>query len=100
MNTKKGKNWIKRALDATRYAMKSARRWFKRMFFGGDKGLNVEETETPARLLRERFFRKKAAVGALIFLIALFFSEFCVVLVCFLESFSFCMRTNFSFFFF
>ncbi|MBR2623130.1 MAG: ABC transporter permease subunit [Clostridia bacterium] len=76
MGFKHEKNWLRKSFDGTVYAMKSVYRWCKRAFFGGNKGLKVEQIETPTRLLRERFFRKKAAVGALVFLLVLFLFVF------------------------
>ncbi len=66
------KPWLKRALDRGRYA-------FKRLFIG-NKELPFEtegaEIESPAKLLREAFFRKKTAIVALVFLVALFLFVF------------------------
>ena len=66
------KTELKRALDRGRYA-------FKRLFFG-NKDLPFEtegaEIESPSKLLREAFFRKKTAVVALVFLVALFLFVF------------------------
>ena len=76
MKSSDGKNFIKRVLDRGRYALKSVFRWIKRGFFGEKAFLEAEKIESPARLLRENFFRKKAAVAALLFLIALFLFVF------------------------
>ena len=54
--------------------------WIKRMFTGGSKnlraGVSGEQIESPSKLLREAFFRKKTAVVALVFLVALFLFVF------------------------
>ncbi len=53
--------------------MNGAFRWIKRSFFGGKKELSgVERLESPSKLLREAFFRKKTAVVALVLLLSLF----------------------------
>ncbi len=74
----KWRNFIKRILDDTMSAFKRIGRWFRRVFFGGDKELaeNVERIEKPSRLLREAFFRRKTAVIALAFLLGLFLFVF------------------------
>ncbi len=56
--------------------MKGVFRWLKRAFLGGKSetlvGAEDGEIESPRKLLKEAFFRKKTAVVALVFLIALF----------------------------
>ena len=76
MKSKQDKNFIKKAIDRGRYALKSVFTWFKRAFLGKEKFDGVEKIESPARLLRENFFRKKAAVVSLLFLISLFLFVF------------------------
>lgn len=76
MKTNKGKNFIKRAYDGGRVALKSISRWIKRGFFGETFTRGTERIESPSRLLWENFFRKKTAVGALIFLATLFLFVF------------------------
>ena len=56
--------------------MKSVFDWLKRAFLGRRLPSNIEKIESPARLLRENFFRKKAAVLSLWFLVALFLFVF------------------------
>ena len=56
--------------------MKSVFRWLKRVFFRGEEDFGLEKIESPSRLLRESFFRKKAAVAALVFLVGLFLFVF------------------------
>ncbi len=59
--------------------MKRFFRWIKRAFFGRGKeleGIVSEELESPTKLLRESFFRKKTAVAALVALAALFLFVF------------------------
>ncbi len=77
------KNVIKRAWGHTVSACKRFFRWIKRGIFGSKKELSAlsaetetEKIESPSRLLRQAFFRKKSAVTALIFLIALFLFVF------------------------
>lgn len=75
MQNNNGKNWIKRAFGHTVSALKSFWRWITRSIFGGGKemnGLAKEEIESPSKLLRQAFFRKKSAVTALVTLAALF----------------------------
>lgn len=76
MKSNQDKNFIKRIFDGGRYALKSVFRWIRRAFFGGKLPENAERIESPARLLRENFVRKKAAVGSLLFLVALFLFVF------------------------
>ena len=76
MKYNKGKNFIKRAYDGGRVALKSIYRWIKRGFFGEKFAEGTERIESPSRLLRESFFRKKTAVGALAFLVILFLFVF------------------------
>lgn len=76
MKSKQDKNFFKRVLDGGRYALKSVFTWFKRAFFGEDRLSGMEKIESPARLLRENFSRKKAAVFSLWFLVALFLFVF------------------------
>ena len=50
-------------------------RWLKRAFFGSKGEFSQDmhgEIESPSRLLKQAFFRKKTAVGALAVLVALF----------------------------
>ena len=76
MKSKQDKNFIKKALDRGRYALKSVFGWFQRAFFRKNTLAGMEKIESPARLLRENFFRKKAAVTSLFFLIFLFLFVF------------------------
>lgn len=76
-------NFFKRAWGHTVSAFKRFFRWIKRGVFGSKKELyatstggGTEKIESPSRLLRQAFFRKKSAVTALIFLIALFLFVF------------------------
>ncbi len=73
------KNWIKRCFGHTVSALKKLARWFRRAFFGGNKELSTiqtEEIESPSKLIRQNFFRKKTAVAALIILCGLFLFVF------------------------
>ena len=66
-------------MDRSRYALKSAARWFRRMFFGGGKELSAlsgERIESPTRLLIKEFFSKKTAVVACVLLAGLFLFVF------------------------
>ena len=76
MKSKQDKNFFKRVLDGGRYALKLVFTWFKRAFFWKNRLSGMEKIESPARLLRENFSRKKAAVFSLWFLIALFLFVF------------------------
>ena len=76
MKSGKGENFIEKALGRGRYALKSLLCWFKRAFGGRKLPVSTEKIESPARLLRENFFRKKAAVFSLWFLLALFLFVF------------------------
>ena len=54
-------------------------RWFRRMFFGASKELDVlevEKLESPSKLAIKAFFRRKLAVAALIVLLSLFLFVF------------------------
>ncbi len=67
------KKFIRRIYEGGMYALKCLYRWIKRAFLGGRaETLSAGEIESPSKLLREAFFRKKAAVGALAVLLALF----------------------------
>ncbi len=69
------KNWIRRAYEYTMSALKRVFQWIKRAFFGAAKEFEGEERvdiESPSKLLKEAFFRKKSAVAALVFLLGLF----------------------------
>ncbi len=73
------KNIIKRAWGHTVSAFKRFFRWIKRGIFGAKRELSdvkTEKIESPSRLLRQAFFRKKSAVVALVFLAALFLFVF------------------------
>ena len=76
MKDEENKNFIKRAYEGTVSALKRAWAWIKRAFFGGSKTLEsegeLEKIESPAKLLREAFFKKKTAVAALIVFALLF----------------------------
>ena len=67
MGEKQNKNFIKKAFDKGRYALKTVFVWFQRAFFKRNSFAGVEKIESPARLLRDNFFRKKAAVFSLVF---------------------------------
>ena len=76
---KKEENCIKKAFRYTMSALKSLFRWIKRGFFGAKRelnGLNEKEVESPSKLFREAFFRRKTAVAALVILISLFLFVF------------------------
>ncbi len=77
------KNVIQRAWGHTVSAFKRFFRWVKRGVFGSKKELatltaegTTEKIESPSRLLRQAFFRRKGAVVALIFLALLFLFVF------------------------
>ncbi len=71
------KNFFKRLYEGGMYALKRLFRWIKRAFSGGKELSNVDgDIESPSKLLREAFFQKKTAVGALITLVALFLFVF------------------------
>ena len=76
MKSKQDKNFIKKAFEGGRYALKRLFAWVKRAFWGRNALTGMEKIESPARLLRENFFRKKAAVFALCFLLFLFLFVF------------------------
>ena len=79
----KRENFVKQAFRHTMYALKRVGRWIKRMFFGGAKEWNTQgdfAVESPAKLYREAFFRKKSAVVAAVFLITLFLFVYLLVL--------------------
>ena len=79
MKNKKRKNWIERLLDHTMSALKRFFRWIKRAFFGGKREMvRVAQTqiESPSKLLRQAFFRKKTAVIALVTITLLFLFVF------------------------
>ena len=67
----KKENWVKRAWGRTVSAFKRFWGWIKRAF-STKKELPTEGVESPSKLLREAFFRRKAAVVALVILLALF----------------------------
>ncbi len=74
---KNGKdNWIKRAGSRTTSAFKRVFGWGKRAFFGRDGEYGELSIESPSKLLREAFFRKKSAVVALVVLVSLFLFVF------------------------
>ncbi len=67
------KNFFKRAYEGTKYALKRIFGWIRRIVFGSKRELaDVEKIESPSKLLREAFFRKKTAVAALAVLLSLF----------------------------
>ncbi len=67
------RKFIRRLYEGGRYALKRFYRWVKRGFLGGRaEETDLGEIESPSKLLREAFFRKKTAVGALVVLLALF----------------------------
>ena len=79
------KNIIKRAWLRIVSACKRFFRWGKRGVCGGEKELlslavnttqDTEKIESPSKILKQAFFRKKGAVFALIFLVALFLFVF------------------------
>ena len=73
MQEKKDKKGIKKLFGDTMSALKRFWRWITRGIFGGKREMEgVEEIESPSRLLRRAFFRKKAAIFALILLGSLF----------------------------
>ncbi len=74
-------NIIKRLYEGTMSAFKRFFRWIKRAFFGGRAETVEGEIESPSKLLREAFFRKRSAVVALCVLIALFLFVFIAPLV-------------------
>ena len=76
---KEDKNFIQRVFERTMSALKGLWRWTKRGVFGGKKELfemGEEEVESPAKLIRQAFFRKKTAVAALVILLSLFLFVF------------------------
>lgn len=76
MKSKQDKNFIKKIFDGGRYALKTVFSWLKRAFNGKNGLSGMEKIESPARLLKENFFRKKVAVISLWFLIFLFLFVF------------------------
>ena len=74
------KNSLKRLLDGGVSALKRFWRWLRRALLGKDKELagllETEKIESPSRLLRQAFFRKKTAVFALVALVGLFLFVF------------------------
>lgn len=78
MNGKEIKNGIKKVYERGVSALKRVWCWIKRGVFGTKKEFTQESEriESPAKLLREAFFRKKGAVVALILLIGLFLFVF------------------------
>ena len=63
--------------DRGRYALKRFWRWCKRLFFGSKNELfGLEKIESPSKLVRQAFFRRKTAVVALLVLIGLFLFVF------------------------
>ena len=71
------KNIIKRAYEYNMSALKRVFRWLKRAFCGSKAELQEEERiESPTRLILNAFFRKKAAVAALLVLVGLFLFVF------------------------
>lgn len=79
MKKDKKENCIKRLFGHTMSAMKRFWRWIKRGVFGGKaelENLDKTEIESPSKLLKQAFFRKKTAVAALITLAALFLFVF------------------------
>ncbi len=66
------KNRLQRGYEGGKSALKRLFRWGKRGIFGGAKELSDGEIESPSKLLRQAFFRKKTAVVALVTLAALF----------------------------
>ena len=66
---------IKQAFTHTMSALKRVWMWLKRAFTG-KKFSGDERIETPSGALRTAFFRKKSAVFALVFLVALFLFVF------------------------
>ena len=76
---KKEESWIKRSFMRTMSALKSVFRWIKRGVLGTKReleGMGEKEVESPSRLFREAFFRKKTAVAALAVLLSLFLFVF------------------------
>ena len=76
MKKKSKENCIKRAWRRTVYAFKRVFGWIRRMVFGSAKDYDEIAIESPSRLLREAFFRKKSAVVALVVLLGLFLFVF------------------------
>ena len=76
---RKEENWIKRAFNSAMSALKSVFRWIKRGVFGAKgelNGLDEKDVESPSKLFRQAFFRKKTAVAALVVLLSLFLFVF------------------------
>ena len=72
-------NFIKRAFRHTMSALKRIFSWFARAFSGNKLPLKAggdEEIESPGKLLRQAFFKKKTAVVALVLLAGLFLFVF------------------------
>ncbi len=71
----KALDWIRKVYEGTMSAFKRFFRWIKRGAFGSKTEFAEplgEEIESPSKLLRQAFFRKKSAVTALVVLLALF----------------------------
>ncbi len=68
------KKWLKRIYGGTVSALKRVWRWIKRAFFGGKEEVKTEneEIESPGKLFRRAFFRKKGAVVAMLVFLGLF----------------------------
>ncbi|MBR2375712.1 MAG: ABC transporter permease subunit [Clostridia bacterium] len=71
-------NWLRRAVRAVKRGFHRAFRWCKRAVLGGRSELQTQtgKIESPSRLVREAFFRKKTAVVALVLLVGLFLFVF------------------------
>ncbi len=70
---------IKKAFEYTRVALKRFFGWIKQGFFGGKREMEKargEDIESPSKLLRRAFFRRKTAVVALALLAGLFLFVF------------------------
>ncbi len=67
------RKFIQSLYERGMYSLKRFSRWIKRAFLGSRaEAAPSGEIESPSKLLREAFFRRKAAVGALAVLLALF----------------------------
>ena len=72
------KTRLKNAYQTTVSALKRVFMWIKRSIFGDEKEGVIEKIERPSKLVRQAFFRRKTAVGAVVTLVGLFLFVFIV----------------------
>ncbi len=72
MKKKEDKHCIKRAFEGGRCAMKRFFGWIRRGIWKRERLTEREEIESPSKLLRQAFFRRKTAILALLVLVGLF----------------------------